>query len=819
MKLLLNSPILSNLLRRQKHHALLFTILAALILTAAYRGVVSHRSAPNLQSASLQALQEITLKEPYNRQAFYQLGLRWKLLGDSVQANSALTRAATLDTDDEEAWLAWAELKSSFHEDDEAIHILSSYLKLHPDSAKAHLNLAIIHSQRQNYKDAIRESENAVHIQPGLIESWRILAASAESVSDLAKAENALHQVINYAPNEAEGFYNLGRFLTRHERYADSAVFFRSADSLLPHQPVILLALGQSLLKTAASSAEIETARSVLLMSAKIRPAHAPTCLAICESYTRQQRWKEALYALSPLDNSSIDGLQNRLQDSFLRSQIDARLGNSGAATQQRERHRKLLAILDENGRDTMNIARHPEDPAPRIQLARLCVKCGDYEEANAVYRKLLEYSPQNAAARQELSILEKEHPLSGRVFNQEQPIVSFSKIVVSPTVLIADGDRMLQQKNYPAAQSAYMKALALDSKSALACQGAGLALEAEGNIETAFSYLQQAVHLDPNLTSAQRTLAKLYMQAGFPNEAKRRLLQVVQHAPGEASGWHDLGLVYIADGADADRASEAFKRAVSIAPDNPTYLLELADALADHTKTSTEENTRRMQAAENAYRRSLLAAPENAPAMSRLGAFLIDNQPNSERLHEAEKLLKHADDLEPNNTYTLYNRGKLALINHQDQIAVSFLRAAVGRNPAMLSGWYSLAQAYKHTGQQSESTAALAQSRRLQESFANYQKTIDQVANSPKQANLRLQLARQYAVQGQNAHAINQYQVCLQLDPQNEAAKSEMQLLKTRLESESKMPNMSFYNAMVNSFTKKKKPEAAQHEASAYAR
>ena len=62
----------------------------------------------------------------------------------------------------------------------------------------------------------------------------------------------------------------------------------------------------------------------------------------------------------------------------------------------------------------------------------------------------------------------------------------------------------------------------------------------------------------------------------------------------------------------------------------------------------------------------------------------------------------------------------------------------------------------------------------------------------------LRLKLARLYAKGGENAKAINQYQMCLALDPKNSGARKELEAFSARLKSKGEMPAMKMLNGML---------------------
>ncbi len=768
-------------------------VFAALAGIAVGRWTIVSRAANALPTASLTTLERLTQQEPYNRRAFYYLGLRWQERGDYPRSDAALEHAATLDSDDAQVWLAWAAERTDANQNDGAIRILAPFAAQHPTNAAAHLALARLYHRTQAYKPACAEAESAVRSQPDLAEAWQLLGKDAESIQDYVGAEKALRKTRTLKPLEAADAFDLGQFLVRRERAPEAVPFFQEAVRLAPDLPASHLALGEALLQTAHTPADFAAARDSLQRSAKLRPGHPQTCLALGDSYLRQGRWQDALTALHPLQELQIDGIDRRVRATYLRAQAYQGLGNLTAAAQQLLQHQKWSQVQQEKAAWFDRIQQNHADPAPRRQLARLCVRCGDYAEADALYRKLLEYAPTYQAAQQELADLEAAHPLAGRAFAAAPAHLA----IRSASGRVEEGDRLRIAGHGPEAKAAYLDALAQDGHSARACQGIGLLLEAQGDVENAFAYLQQAVSLDPALPLAQRTLAKLYLQAGFPNEAQRRLMRSVADAPEDAAGWYDLGLVARSAAHDPSQSEAAFQHAVTLVPTNARYLLDWADALTE---------THRDVEAESAYRRALAADPQSADTQSRLGAFLLDyrsaGQHPAARQEEAERLLRSALARDGISAFTRYHLARLERRQGHTKEAITLLQAALKQRPDMVAGWYELAQTLQHEGRSSEAHASLQRSEQLQKAYAEYTRIVGLIALSPKRADLRLLLARQNTLRGENAHALNQYQVCLQLDPQNHAAQTEMAALTARLKTQGHLPNMGLYNAMVNSFS-----------------
>src|SRR5207237_1349019 len=135
----------------------------------------------------------------------------------------------------------------------------------------------------------------------------------------------------------------------------------------------------------------------------------------------------------------------------------------------------------------------------------------------------------------------------SGPVSTPIRPRTSAESI----PALIRDADSIRAARFYAEAQTAYIRILEMQPTGpnlARAYQGLGLSLDARGRHDEAFRALNRAVDLDPTLTEAQFSLARLYSVVGFQDEATRRMELVVKQKPDNAQYQHALGMCYAED-------------------------------------------------------------------------------------------------------------------------------------------------------------------------------------------------------------------------------------------------------------------------------
>ena len=160
--------------------------------------------------------------------------------------------------------------------------------------------------------------------------------------------------------------------------------------------------------------------------------------------------------------------------------------------------------------------------------------------------------------------------------------------------------------------------------------------------------------------------------------------------------------------------------------------------------------------------------------------------------------MLAQAIQNAPDSTGARFEMGRLLLARGDAKQAAAHLEKAVAANPGYAAAYYQLSRAYDRLGDKTSSARCLALFRAISEYESELYNTEEQAHNNLNDANLRLKLARLYARGDQNAKAINQYQMCLHLDPKNQTAHKELNTLVARLMAQGRMPSMSALNGML---------------------
>ncbi|MCW3097229.1 MAG: hypothetical protein JWL77_2847 [Chthonomonadaceae bacterium] len=761
--------------------------LPLLIGAAVFFWTAPMRAERALKNASFDELRAASRRDPDNPRVFYYLGIRLRDLGQLGPADAAFARAATLDAASEEIWLAWAATAAVSGKDQEAFEAFDKCVQAHPDSKEAHLALALFCHEHYALQRAYEEAAAAARCDPKDAAAWRLAGVTALQLQDLKGAEGALRKAATLAPRDWRAQLGLGQTLSAQHRSPEALECYQHAAVLAPEQAAVTLILGQTQLLLAKNNEEREAARRTLAHAAQQNPNSGEALLSLAQALGQLQRWQEARTTLQAAEIR----IPRNAQVHFELARIDRQTGDAAEAARETLIHSEIKSY-DEARLSLGSQARTSNDPRIRLKLARLYTAHGDFKEAKLEYRNLMAHASQDHAAQtaqRELDRLEQGHP-------ETPPVAATSPLPpegagseASLPALLKDADSILAQKRFPEAEKAYLQIVVRDPQSARAFQGMGLALASEGKTEQAFLALGKAMKLDPHLSQAQFALAHLYYDQGFVDEAARRMEVLIRDAPTNGEYLHALALCYLDDTTRYLETEELLKRAVAREPKRAAYWRDLGKAEVNLTHSAD---------AENDYRQAIALDPEGPDTQLALGSFLLDHQPSKPRLQEAERLLKAVTAKDPANADGLLGLGRVALSRSDIPAALAYLQHAVAHNPNLAAGWYHLARAFDRAGD----SARAKDCRTAFQNITNYRRDLNNTEEAArshlKDPALRLKLARLYVQGGQNARAINQYQVYLSLAPADKGVQKELQTLTSHLQTSGQMPSMNALNGML---------------------
>lgn len=136
-----------------------------------------------------------------------------------------------------------------------------------------------------------------------------------------------------------------------------------------------------------------------------------------------------------------------------------------------------------------------------------------------------------------------------------------------------------IRNGEYQRAKNNLNKALAINSRSALAHDAFGLLFQFEGELALAERHFKRAVSIQPDFSRARNNYGAFLFEQKRYDEAIKQLEKAAKDPfyPARPQAFENLGVCYLHLG-EVAQAEEAFDRAVSLNATQPRALLELAE-------------------------------------------------------------------------------------------------------------------------------------------------------------------------------------------------------------------------------------------------
>lgn len=171
-----------------------------------------------------------------------------------------------------------------------------------------------------------------------------------------------------------------------------------------------------------------------------------------------------------------------------------------------------------------------PDDTYSALWLARLYRFENHHSDAEKVLRQVLQQDSDNGAALEQLSQLLVDE---GRSREAIDLLAQASTDSPSPDIFDLLGGAYSQAKDYPKAEEAYRKAVALDPDDAGHRHGLAEALMEQDKYAGALEQYKKLVELEPGTSENHLRLAQLYRRLGQFDQAQSSLERAKQLAPG----------------------------------------------------------------------------------------------------------------------------------------------------------------------------------------------------------------------------------------------------------------------------------------------
>ncbi len=269
---------------------------------------------------------------------------------------------------------------------------------------------------------------------------------------------------------------------------------------------------------------------------------------------------------------------------------------------------------------------------ATDLQAALVHHRAGRIDQAETLYRKMLEAAPDHPQALRMLGVIETERGQAAR--GVELIGRAFPVLDRLPEAHIDFGNALRSAGNPEQAIKAYRRALALEPDHVVAHTRLAALLNELGRFESAVTHCQAAIGVLPDFLAARIMLAVALKGADRAAEAAEVWREVIRRQPDRAESYFHLAQELAGLGLVVE-ALYCHDRAIALEPDNPAFhcgrgyvLMHLHDA----------------KKAEMAYRKALAISPDNKTAWRGLGWALR----LLGRFDEADACVRRLKELDP---------------------------------------------------------------------------------------------------------------------------------------------------------------------------
>ena len=480
-------------------------------------------------------------------------------------------------------------------ETDEAIRQIQNFLKIYPEFAQAHNDLAVLFYQAGNGMKALAHYEKAHKLEPSNI-TFRKNLADFYFV-ELEWADDAIHtylDILKDNPFDIETLNALGTICTRIGRREQARQYFTRTLQLDAVNSQALQALQQlgGQLPVSPSPAQIPSPTLQTQMAAAVTPAAQPS-VAPAQTSTvfeppqnPEQLYRQALELANSGKNSEA---RRRLEELVSRHPTYAVAHNdlgvlcqlAGDLDQARRYQEQALRLqpgnltFQKNLADLLYIAcgeteeamklyvkilgNNPRDIEALNAISKICRDLGQLDDARSFLETILKIEPWNSDAREALADINKA--------GQAQQVAAAAN--PSAEEIHSKALRLAQDDRHSEAQSMLEELVHHYPDHALGHNDLGVLRYRHGDITGARRAYERAVELQPANSNFRKNLADLYFaELGMVDDAIRIYLDLFSQQPRDLETLAALGQICVAVGRP-EEAKSFYRRALEIEPWN----------------------------------------------------------------------------------------------------------------------------------------------------------------------------------------------------------------------------------------------------------
>jgi len=388
-----------------------------------------------------------------------------------------------------------------------AIQQFREAMRLNPDFAEAHYNLALVYEGAGQRQEAIRHWEEALRLEPDFPEAENNLGAALMAQGEVREAIDHYQQAVRLKPGFAGARYNLAVALEQAGRVREAIEEYKQVLRYQPESTAARNNLGVALM----GQGQVPEAMEQYEQALRIKPENTEAHYNLGIALTRLGRIADAITQYEQA---------LRIRPDF--AEAHARLGAAFLLTNR---------IRDAIGQCEQAVQVKPDYAEGHFGLGNALAEAGRTPEAIGQYEQAVRIKPNYAEAHYKL------------------------------------GRAQLNTGNVPEAIRQFETALRLDPKNAEAHNDLGGALFNGGKVSEAITHFEMALQINPGSADALYNLGTALLAEGKAGEAAEQFEHALRINPDDADVHYEFGVALEKDGKQADAIAQ-YEAAVRLRPD-----------------------------------------------------------------------------------------------------------------------------------------------------------------------------------------------------------------------------------------------------------
>ncbi|MFQ5724478.1 MAG: tetratricopeptide repeat protein, partial [Terriglobia bacterium] len=493
-----------------------------------------------------------------------------RTLGLAIEEYEQVTRLAPRDT---EAWLTLARLRRMNNDIEGAEAALKKLLEMEPQSEQALAGLALLYSDQGDYEEAIALLEEAAQGSS----SSKLLASLAYAYEQAEDYENAIqtyHRALRRDQDNLEIRRRLAETLLEAERLDEALAEYRALAEAQPDDAQLYMRISQIY----RHQHRYEEARAALEQAKRLAPDSLEIGFQESFLYEVQGDFEGAIEVLTEMVArmtrasgeyneaearsrgivlERLGVLHREVEDFDAAVEVFQLLRPLGEEQAQRaslqvaETLRQARRLEEAAATAREGVARFPEEPGLKLQLANLVSDLGDLEQAVQIVESVLEGTDSDRRAYLALTQIYEGHK---RYPEAEEALAQVELLSGSDRereqVHFLRGALYERQKEYERAEEEFRRVLEMNPESAITLNYLGYML-ADNNtkLEEAVKLVERALEIEPYNGAYLDSLGWAYFRLEQYGKAEEYLLRAVERLSRDPTIHDHLGDLYYATG------------------------------------------------------------------------------------------------------------------------------------------------------------------------------------------------------------------------------------------------------------------------------